>query len=54
MLYHDSHDIKYRSPLGALKTGEQLPLRFWCDESDTVLLRTWDGAEKTYPMQPVW
>ena len=51
MLYHDSHDVKYRCPLGALKTGESLTLRFWNDESDTVLLRTWDGEEKVYPMQ---
>jgi len=53
MLYHDSHDSFYRSPLGALKAGSQLTLRFWCDESGEVILRTWDGEEKLYPMQPV-
>lgn len=53
MLYHDSHDIRYRSPLGALKTGEKLTLRFWCDESEQVILRTWDGTEKIYPMKNV-
>lgn len=53
MLYHDSHDQRYRSPLGPLMPGQALTLRFWCDESDQVLLRTWDGAEAIYPMQPV-
>ena len=51
MLFHDSHNDKYRSPLGALKTGEELTLRFWCDESEQVILRTWDGEEKIYPMK---
>lgn len=53
MLYHDSHDEKYRSPLGAIKAGDQLTLRFWCDESSEVILRTWDGAEQLIPMQPM-
>lgn len=53
MLYHDSHDQRYRSPLGPLMPGQALTLRFWCDESDQVFLRTWDGAEAVYPMQPV-
>ncbi len=53
MLYHDSHDAKYRQPLGAIPAGERLTLRFWCDESDTVILRTWDGSEQRIPMQPV-
>lgn len=53
MLYHDSHDPAYRQPIGPVKAGETLTLRFWCDESDQVLLRTWDGAEKQLPMQPI-
>ena len=53
MLYHDSHDPQYRSPLGAIKTGEQLTLRFWCDESKEVLLRTWDERETIHPMHPI-
>ncbi len=53
MLYHNSHDERYRAPLGALKPGQKLTLRFLCDEGADVILRTWDGAEHTYPMQPV-
>ena len=53
MLYHDSHSARYRSPLGAIKAGEQLTVRFWCDESDTVILRTWDGQEHQVPMTAI-
>ena len=53
MLYHDSHSARYRSPLGAIKAGDQLTIRFWCDESDTVILRTWDGQEQQYPMTAI-
>ncbi len=53
MLYHDSHSARYRSPLGAIKAGEKLTIRFWCDESDTVILRTWDGQEQQYPMTAI-
>ncbi len=50
MLYHDSHQSRYREPLGALKTGDTVHLRFLCDESDAVTLRTWDGSERRIPM----
>lgn len=53
MLYHDSHDPQYRSPTGAIPAGGQITLRFWCDESAEVLLRTWDEKETLYPMQPI-
>ena len=53
MLYHDSHSARYRSPLGAMKAGEQLTIRFWCDESETVILRTWDGREHQHPMAAI-
>ena len=53
MLFHDSHSARYRSPLGAIKAGEKLTIRFWCDESDTVILRTWDGQEQQYPMTAI-
>ncbi len=53
MLYHDSHDANYRAPIGPVKAGEQLTLRFWCDESDRVILRTWDGQERRYDMTPI-
>ena len=53
MLYHDSHDAQYRDPLGPVAAGNRLTLRFACDESPEVLLRTWDGAERLYPMVSV-
>ena len=53
MLFHDSHSARYRSPLGAVKAGDALTIRFWCDESDTVILRTWDGQEHQYPMTAI-
>ncbi len=52
MLFHDSHNPVYRSPLGGVKAGESLRLRFLCDECDAVTLRTWDGAERRFPMRP--
>ena len=53
MLYHDSHDVKYREPLGPIAAGQALRLRFQCDESENVTLRTWDGTEKRTPMHSV-
>ena len=53
MLYHDSHDAQYRDPLGPVAAGNRMTLRFACDESPEVLLRTWDGAERLYPMVSV-
>ena len=53
MLFHDSHSEEYRSPLGAIPAGGALTIRFWCDESDTVILRTWDGQEHQLPMTPI-
>ena len=51
MLYHDSHDERYRTPLGPVKAGGTLTVRFDCDEADAVTLRTWNGAEARAPMQ---
>jgi len=51
MLYHDSHDSTYRDPVGGLKAGEALRLRFLCDEGYGVTLRTWDGCENRMPMR---
>ena len=50
MLYHDSHDAHYREPLGPVAAGGRLTVRFACDEGGEVFLRTWDGAERVYPM----
>ena len=53
MLFHDSHDSAYREPLGGMKAGEALRLRFLCDEGRGVTLRTWDGNENRIPMRQV-
>ena len=53
MLYHNSHDANYRSPIGPVKAGHALTVRFWCDESDRVILRTWDGHEQQVEMKPI-
>ncbi len=50
MLFHDSHDLSYRDPQGGIQAGGTLRLRFLCDESDAVTLRTWDGQESRLPM----
>lgn len=52
MLYHDSFDERYRSPLGPIPAGGMVTLRFLSDEG-AVTLRTWDGSERMIPMQPV-
>ena len=51
MLYHDSHDERYREPLGPIKAGDKLTVRFACDEADNVTLRTWNGGESRVAMQ---
>ena len=53
MLYHDSYDPQYRVPTGPVKAGGRMTLRFMCDESPEVLLRTWNGSEAFYPMARV-
>ena len=51
MLLHNSHDVRYRNPLGAIPQGETVTLRFFCDESDKITLRTWFTEEKLFPME---
>ena len=53
MLFHDSHDPLYRSPVGPAKTGDTITLRFLCDEAKSVTLRTWDGSENRISMAPL-
>ncbi len=53
MLEHNSHEERYRKPLGAARTGETLRLRFLCDEAQAVTLRTWNGLESCHPMTPL-
>ncbi|HNW85595.1 MAG TPA: glycoside hydrolase family 13 protein [Candidatus Limiplasma sp.] len=53
MILHDSHSTAYRDPIGPVRAGERLTLRFFCDESDDVALRTWNGAEHFTPMTAV-
>ncbi len=55
MLFHNSQDIKYRSPFGATPTCGRVRLRLDVttdDPPDTVRLRTWyNGCEEIYDMQ---
>ena len=53
MLHHDSHLLRYRNPLGPIPAGEQVSIRFLCNESNAVTLRTWDGSEHRHPMTPI-
>ncbi|MEG2316340.1 MAG: hypothetical protein RSC91_08985, partial [Clostridia bacterium] len=53
MLYHDSHDAKYRVPVGPVPAGGTLCLRFLCDEGENVTLRTWNGEERRISMTAI-
>ena len=53
MLLHDSHNERYRKPLGGVAAGAPIRLRFFCDEAEAVTLRTWNGAEERIPMAQV-
>ncbi len=53
-LFHHSHDIQYRSPFGAVKTGTEVTLRLLVTEgsAESVRLRLFrQGEEKQIPMQ---
>lgn len=50
MVHHDSHLARYREPLGPIPAGGQVCIRFLCNESSAVTLRTWDGSEHLIPM----
>ena len=57
-IFHDSHDITYREPFGAVPCGETITLRLKMCSSialSNIYLRLWrDGAgEKRMPMHPV-
>ena len=52
MLLHDSQDLFYRSPGGALTAGSHVMLRLRCDEATSVILRTWMDEELCYAMMP--
>lgn len=53
-IFHNSQDIRYRSPFGAVPTGETVELGLEVSSGDTpkaVTLRVWhDDSEKLYPM----
>ena len=53
MILHDSHSPAHRDPIGPVKAGGRLTLRFVCDQSDAITLRTWDGAEKRTLMRRI-
>ena len=50
MMLHNSHLPLYRSPLGPAAAGSRITIRFFCDDADTVILRTWMGQELAFPM----
>ena len=51
MLLHNSHDIRFRCPLGPVPAGNNVTLRFQADEAAAVILRTWNDREHlAWPM----
>jgi cyclomaltodextrinase len=53
-LYHNSQSPDCRLPLGALPQGSAVRLRLYVQGgARSVTLRTWNGKEKAYSMQPV-
>jgi 4-alpha-glucanotransferase len=55
LITHNSHDIFYRNPFGAVPSGKKLMLRLKADSSlpiQTVVLRTWKhtGEEEKFEM----
>ncbi len=52
-LYHNSQDPAYRSPLGAVPCKASIRLSLTVSgKPKNVTLRTWNGGEHFYPMQP--
>ena len=54
ILQHNTTDVFFRSPLGALAAGSQVRLRvavLSTGEPEKVELRIWDGKEQYYPMR---
>ncbi|HHX20648.1 MAG TPA: glycoside hydrolase family 13 protein, partial [Clostridiales bacterium] len=50
-LYHNSQDIAFRNPLGAVTVGTQVTLRLMVQgRHGRVQLRTWNGEELYIPM----
>ena len=50
MLCHDTHNPFYRVPSGPVPAGTPVLFRFTCDDAAGVILRTWMGEERAYPM----
>ena len=56
ILQHNTTDVFYRFPLGALPAGAQVCLRVAAAGShapDAVELRMWNGKEQRFPMRPL-
>lgn len=55
-MYHDSHNLLFRSPFGAVETGTPITLRLKFTEAakpDSVFVRLWHGdSESLVQMQP--
>ena len=54
MYLHNSHDHLYREPAGPAKAGENVIFRFRADAAEEVVLRTWMGEERGFPMERAW
>ncbi len=50
MLLHNSHHPHFRQPAGPAPAGTDVTIRFLCDEAASVVLRTWCGQERAFPM----
>ena len=54
ILQHNTTDVFYRYPQGALTAGSPVRLRLSIQSSsepDTVRMRVWDGEEHYFPMR---
>ena len=54
-LFHESRDLIFRNPTGALPCGSSVRIRLRADQPspDVCQLRTWFGKESFYPMRRV-
>lgn len=53
MIYHDSHNSKYKNPVMPMPCGAQVQYSLRYDGNGQVYLRTWNGAEELYAMEQV-
>ena len=51
MICHDTHNPFFRDPAGPVPAGTAVTFRILCDDAADVILRTWMGEERAYPMR---